>query len=173
MHAFFSRWFLGIETVISAVLTAIFVSWVVWGGGSGSVGHGLDSVRGVLYGTLATVAGALLGFVIATVSILVALVSSESPRMRFLRSSHAYPQIWAIFTSAMRWLAGATGVSLVALLLDHERPFVSDQWLDALRAAVLLITLVAVMRLGTAMWVLERLIALVNKPLGDYTAAEG
>ena len=41
------------------------------------------------------------------------------------------------------------------------------------RAAVLLVSLVATMRLGSSMWVLERLVTLVNKPLADYSAAEG
>ncbi len=170
---FLGRRFLGVETVISIAVTAVFIWWVLSGGGNASVDHGLETVRGPLYATVAAVAGALLGFVIATVSILVALVSSESPRMKFLRSSAAYPQIWTIFTSAIRWLAAATAVSLVALLLDHEKAVLSEQWIDMIRAAVLLVSLAATMRLGSAMWVLEKLVSLVNAPLPDYSAVEG
>jgi hypothetical protein len=173
MRNFVGRRFLGVETAVSVAITAGFIWWVLQGGGKDSVDHGLETVRGPLYGTLAAVAGALLGFVIATVSILVALVSSETPRMKFLRESAAYPQIWTIYTSAIRWLAAATAVSLVALLLDHEKAVISEQWTDALRAAVLLVSLAATMRLGSAMWVLEQLVTLVNAPLADYTAAEG
>lgn len=173
MRKFLGRRFLGVETAIAIVVTGAFVWWVLQGGGNASVDHGLATVRGPLYATVAAVAGALLGFVIATVSILVALVSSESPRMEFVRKSDAYPQIWRVFTSAIRWLAAATAVSLVALLLDHEDPVLSEQWIDAIRAALLLVSLAATMRLGSSMWVLERLVTLVNTPLPDYSAAEG
>ncbi len=93
--------------------------------------------------------------------------------MKFLRESAAYPRIWTIFTSAIRWLAVATAVSLVALLLDHEKAVISEQWIDALRATVLLVSLAATMRLGSAMWVLEQLVSLVNKPLADYDVHQG
>ena len=172
MRGLVSRRVLGLETAICVAIAAAFLAWVLLGGRA-TVDHGLDTVRGPLYGALAAVAGALLGFVIATVSILVGLVSVESERMAFLRSSAAYPQIWTTFTSAIRWLAAATGLSLVALLLDHETAVLSTPWIDALRALVLLVALAATMRLGSAMWVLERLVSLVNAPMGDYSAAQG
>jgi hypothetical protein len=173
MWGFFGKRYLGIETSISVLITAGFLLWVMAGSGRLPVDHGLATVRGPLYGTLAAVAGALLGFVIATVSILVGLESGESERMRFLRSSAAYGQIWTIFTSAIRWLAAATAVSLIALLLDHEQAILSEDWLLLLRACVLLVSLAATFRLGTALWVLERLVSVLKKPLADYTPAQG
>lgn len=157
------------ETALGIAVVLAFVTWTLRGG-EPAVVSGLSGVRGPLYGAIAAVAGALLGFVIATVAILIALVNTDNERMKFMRNAAAYPMIWTIFTSTIRWMGGATAVSLAALLLDHEQGVIPDPWVELLRALVVLTSVVASLRLLTAMWILERIVELVNKPLPDRPA---
>lgn len=164
------RHVLVIQTVVGIVLAVGFFAWVWRYGGQGPVDKGLESVRGALYGAVAAVAGALLGFIIATLTILVGLVNTDSPRMEYVRRAPSSQQIWLIFTSTIKWLAAATAVGIVALLLDHEKGVIPDGVVQGLRAVVLGVGLIAAARLLLAMWVLEQVVKLANKPLTDHPA---
>jgi hypothetical protein len=73
----------------------------------------LDSQRGTVYGTLASIFGSLLGFVITTVSIVIAFATHE--RLAIVRASEHYPTLWKVFMSSIRVLGIATVVAFLGL----------------------------------------------------------
>lgn len=104
-----------------------------------------------LYGALAAVFGSLLGFTIAAVSIIIAV--SGDDRLAVLRGSDRYPDLWKTFFSAIRWLGGATLIAFAGLLWETVL-------VAALASFAILIT---VFRISRCIWVLERIVAILNQ----------
>src|SRR2546428_8058057 len=63
----------------------------------------LTGAEASIYGTLATIFGSLLGFILTSISIIISL--GDSPRLAVIRQSGSNQQLWKIFTSATKWLA--------------------------------------------------------------------
>lgn len=154
-----SRHFLVVEAAIAAVVPSGFAAWVEWTHNYGAINDVLSGSRGAVYGTLASVFGALLGFVITTLS----LVAGFTSRLAPLRTSKYYDQLWEIFTSSTWTLGIATVVSVLALLLDRDA--------HQLRWVVYLVswqTLLGVVRVFRCVWILEKVVLLVaHAPLEE------
>jgi hypothetical protein len=118
----------------------------------------LTGAEGSIYGTLATIFGSLLGFVITSVSIIVSL--GDSPRLAVIRESRSNQQLWKIFTSATKWLGVATGISLTGLMLNRDGP---PEFI--ILVLCLWSSLLAVLRLVRCIWALENVVKIVAKPL--------
>jgi hypothetical protein len=153
---FWNRYFLPIDLILSAAIVGGLVTWDQHYGGAPYVDGLLASNRGPVYSALTSVCGALLGFVLATLTILLGFAPSET--FRQLRKSPHYPTLWSTYTSAIRWLAGATIVAFVALIADRDTSFCRP----ALYVAVA-VTLVAGFRLARSVWILEKVVDLVAK----------
>jgi len=74
------------------------------------------ALRGQLYGSLAATSGALLGFVLAALAILVALPSGE--RIRVLRSHHSWTNVPGSYFRAAGGLLGALIICTLGIPLD-------------------------------------------------------
>lgn len=135
------------------ILTAAFIWWAIRCGGFELIEAVLGRNRPQVYGTLATIFGSLLGFIIVAVSVVKTTVQSE--RFQALRAGRAYEQLWKVYFSSIRALATATVVSLVALIFD--RPGNPERWLVV---AVFGLGLYAAVRLARAVWALERVVKL-------------
>ena len=160
MPDFWERRFLRFELVACAVFAGGFVAWAERFGGLPMVATLLEGNRGAVYGTLASILGALLGFAITTVSIVIAF-STERSLMR-LRASNQYSTLWNVLTSTIRWLGFATVASLFALILDRDRaPEPGALYLCVFAVAV------AVARLARTAWVLENVIRIVIRQTGS------
>lgn len=72
-----------------------------------------------VYAAAAGLAGSLLGFVLAAVSVLLAVV--PSPRLRVLRKSSHTDELWNVNLSAIKWCGASCIGSLLALLLTEPR----------------------------------------------------
>jgi hypothetical protein len=109
------------------------------------------------YGAMASIAGALLGFSIAAVSILIGLLSA--PRFVALRESPSYQDLWSAFHFSSRALAFATLACLVGLLVPSKGG-----------AAVLVLalsiygTLAATIALVRSIWIFEKVVNISAKP---------
>jgi hypothetical protein len=117
----------------------------------------LHDNRGAVYGTLASVFGALLGFVITTLSIVLGFASHE--RMELLKETRHYKTLWDVFTSATWSLAISTAVPVFALMLDREThplrwPAYFVVWASLLGAA----------RVYRCVWVIEKIVRIVTGP---------
>ncbi len=148
------RHFLGMEFGVSILIWLAFAFWTTKLGGLQVVNATLQNNRSAVYGTIATVAGSLLGFAITAVSIILIYTQSESEHMRILRGSKHYPTLWRVFIAAIRSLGLVTGVGLVGLVVDR----------DAAPNALVLNLFVwsvslAVLRLMRCLWALENMIS--------------
>ena len=112
--------------------------------------------RSAFYGTLASIAGSLLGFVITAVSILLAFDSA--PSLKLLRDSNHYATLWSTYKSGIRAMALATVVSVAALVLDRD-----DSPSRVSLYLVVASTFFAIARLTRCLWILEKVIDIVTR----------
>ncbi len=150
------RHFLIVEGGLAVLLTLVFATWFWHFEGKASVFLLLQSNRAALYGTIASIFGSLLGFVITATSVVLGLSGSES--LSVVRESAQYPMLWRTFSATIRALAGATLVALLCLLVDRDDAPVP--WLVVL--LVLAVTF-SMLRIARTIWVLEHIIVLVTK----------
>ena len=150
------RHFLIVEGGLAVFLTVVFTVWFFRFGGTITVFALLQNNRGTLYGTIASIFGSLLGFVITTTSVVLGFAVSEN--LSVVRESAQYPMLWRTFSAAIWALAGATLVALLCLLVDRDAAPVP--WLVVL--LVLAVTL-STLRIARTIWVLEHIIVLVTK----------
>jgi hypothetical protein len=160
MRTYYQRHFLGAELVVCIILTGVLVAWIEVGHGRHVVDAWLDADRGAFYGAVAAVDGALLGFVIATATIVLGFAPTD--RFEVLRGSVHYKTLWRVFTSTIRALGLATLATLAALLVDRD---------SAHNAPAMIVfagfQLLAIVRVARAVWVLENVIHVVTTPVQD------
>lgn len=154
--AFWRKHFLGVELVLAMVLTIAFGIWVRVAHETQLVNRLIGGQRSAVYGTLATLDGALLGFVIATTAIVLAFAPSD--QFEILRESVHYQTLWRTFTSTIRALALATAVAIVALLVDRDGN--TNTLLMVLCAGT---TVLAALRVWRSVWELEGTIKVVTR----------
>lgn len=110
--------------------------------------------RQVLYQTLAGISGALLGFAIAAIAILLTL--GRGRRIAFLRESRWVLQITGTFKGGIRSLALATVILVLAMVFDGTSQ-------TAWNLAVVFAMGFAVSRFSRMTWLLHRLVDLAYK----------
>lgn len=153
------RWwgqkFLLAERAAALVATGLLAIALLYDKPRALVTHILDDNRTAVYGALSSIFASLLGFTIAAVAIVLSFANSD--RLAFVRDSEHYPTIWETFKSCVRWLAIATAMSLVALIVDRNG-------LPMLPVALIVFyaTLVGVARVGRTIWILELLIGIIT-----------
>lgn len=149
--------FLKVELAIALLGTLALLVWCIRYDGFQVLEKLVNNNRGQIYGTLASICGSLLGFVIATLSVVLGF--SSSGRLHILKSSQYYRQLWAVFTSTIRVLGVATAAWLLALLVDRD-----DRPQLMVVALSLGITLLATFRLARSVWVLEKIVDILTAP---------
>jgi hypothetical protein len=112
--------FLWCEFALGVVATAVLIGWSELFGGSRHLDNFLTEHSETLYIVLAPIAAAMLGFILAAAAIVV--TSAPAKRMEVLRESPHYPELWASFRSALRFLGFTTIASLVGLVVSGETP---------------------------------------------------
>jgi amino acid transporter len=117
----------------------------------------LKDSRAQVYTALAAVFGSLLGFIITALSL--ALGFSQNDRMKLVRDSKHYGQMWDIFTKSIFALALTTGCALCGLVLDKDRK--PAHWIAYI---CMVATLLAISRVARCIWLLEKLVAIIKRP---------
>lgn len=145
---FWGKHFLGLELIVSIVLAAAFVAWCSRWGGAAQIDNALLLNRAAVYGALASVFGALLGFAITTFALLLGF--SGSPQMAEVREHSSYPLLWRVYKSTVRALSIATVFALAGLIADKDNP--PNR---IVMYAVAWAVLYSALRLARAVWVLE------------------
>ncbi len=154
---FWEKNFLQLELLVPVLITAGFITWGEFYSGREVMDALLEGNRSAVYGALAAIFGALLGFVITAVSIVLGYAASDE--LTLVRSSSHYVDLWKVYKAAMRSLAIATIAGLVGLIFDSEaRPTPILFYIN------ILTTTLAFLRLGRSIWVLENIINLVTLP---------
>src|SRR6266699_830958 len=147
--------FLAAEMGLSLIITICFAIWVECFGGALPLEQTLAGNRNAVYGTLASIFGSLLGFVITAVSIV--LGYSASDRLQIVRESKHYPILWKTFIAAIRCLGLATLVAMLGLPLDRDAS--GRRWILNL---CVFASLLAIARLARCVWILENVVRLVT-----------
>lgn len=147
--------FLSIELGIGIAGAAGLAVWGSFFDGDRIMEEVLSQNRGAIYGTIASLSGSMLGFVITTQAVI--LTFSSSGRLALLRESRHYPTLWHVFTSSIHALALATVLALLALFFDREwRP------VSALQYAVGGSMVLTALRIIRTVWILEQVIILLT-----------
>lgn len=157
-HGLRNRWranFLRAEFILAVVGGLATAGWGYWLGGFEVLDAILGRNRAEVYGSLATIFGSLLGFVVVAVSVV--LSAAQSDRMAVIRDSDQYDTLWDVFVGTIKSLAFATVVALLALIMD--RPDSPVRWIEVVGVFA---TLLAALRLWRSVWVLEKVIGLVT-----------
>lgn len=106
------------------------------------------------FGTIASLAGGLVGFTVTGVTIVSAL--SGEKRLRLLREDRPTKAIFAAFFSATRWLAGLALVSLAGMILRLPHHYYA-----VLAHVVFFMVFVCVARFTRLVWILHSLGGLI------------
>jgi hypothetical protein len=152
--------FIAAEGVLASGFAAAFAAWIEVSGRWELLEALLHENRGGVYGTLASVFGALLGFVITTLAIVLSF--SDHTRLQMLKETRHYRTLWKVFTTATWTLALSTIAPVVALLADREK--------HPLRWPAYLViwgSLLGIARVYRCVWVIERIVTIVTGPHGE------
>ena len=155
LKAVWQRRFLGLEAAAATAPALALIAFFGWFDGAAQIDELLQDQRGVFYRTLATVSGTLLGFSLASASLVLTFVSSD--RLALLRRSAHYGSLWKVFFQCIRSLGLLTVLSLAAIVIDRDEE--SFVWI--LVPMVGLVTFVS-LRLLRVIWILEQIVRLVS-----------
>jgi hypothetical protein len=150
------HWLLA-QVVAAAIATAAVFALVGSGATGTRLGDWLSNDRAALYGTVAALAGSLLGFVLAAATII--LTIAGSPRLARVTGSNQYVALWSMFLMATKGLGALTLWSLAALVLDRDSSPV-----PLMTYGLLFLSVIAALQIGTCVWILERVTRLMTKP---------
>lgn len=151
MKKFYRVHFLGVELLLTLILLSVFIYLTANHIGFDVVQNSLKGTRTTLYGTLAAVAGAMLGFVITGLSVL--LTTNNNEQMERLRKSKHYKTIFVIFFSTSKYLGLLLITSLISLVMDKDdSPFI------VLTLISISLSVIVGVRLLRCIWVLEKIV---------------
>lgn len=111
---YFGRWLFTADLSFGLALTA--GSFYAFRGAASCIADLLDKDGTALYGAFLAALTALLGFAIASVSIIAGLIGNE-PFFELRQDEH-YEDFWATFSWSIRFLGVAVLVSLAAIFLN-------------------------------------------------------
>jgi hypothetical protein len=149
---------------IVGVLLLAFVAWCYVDDCALIDAH-LHGNRGPIYSAVAGVAGALLGFVMAAVAIL--LPYANDGKLEFLQGSpegkQVFRDLWGTFQSALSCLGVTTLVSLIALVVDHDGEVRLPAHVGHVAAVITLaLVLMSILRVGRCVWTLGKMLERVT-----------
>jgi hypothetical protein len=136
---------------------------IVWAVGSGRkdglyFGHLPAGTRSSIYVTVAGIAGALLGFFIATVAILLGLLDTERPRLKLSLAGGRAAQIQPVFFAAIRISAVAIPAMIILLVVDTKT--YASGWMEA---TVVIVMVVASIRSARLIWLIRKLVLIATR----------
>jgi hypothetical protein len=156
LRNWYNRNFIIIEFLEGVAITLLFVLWVENIAGRETMFNWLFGIRKELYATIASVSGALLGFIITSVSIVIVFTQSE--RLELLRKSKHYPTLYRVFTVAIKYLGFTALMALMCLLVDKDSH--PQSWAVYL---VVLGSVLSIVGIARCVWVLENMISVATK----------
>jgi multisubunit Na+/H+ antiporter MnhC subunit len=155
MIAWWRRHFMLAEAALALILTTAFALWVEIGSGDVEVTDLLNGNRQQVYTAIASITGALLGFVLTAISIVLGFSSFK--QMTVVRQSPHYRTLYDVYLQATWFLAAATLVSLAGLIFDRD--LTPAHWLMYL---TVLFGSLATIRVARCVWILEQVVKLVT-----------
>ncbi len=154
--------FLFCEWLIAALIAIVIIFILNHVCGSEDVIKFLNGSRQQLYAMLASISGTILGFIIATVSILMGLL--QLPKLKLVRISQHHRTVYAILFSTIRYLSYFTIWAIVAFIFDKDTA--PKIWLTYIGVWLLIIVSI---RFYRCLWVIQKT---VNIAAGNSGAKE-
>ena len=158
MMMFWKRNFHWLEPLVVALLAAVASAWVEQSRYACKIEELIHGNRAPIYGALASVFGALLGFVLTAVSIILGF--SSLPQLTIVRESKHYPMLYRAFILTTWVLGAACLAALLALIFDRDE-YPRRFWFYA-AATTGLAASVCVVR---SVWLLEQIVLIACQPL--------
>jgi hypothetical protein len=146
----YKKYFLVIDFIFCLLITFSLIVWSKYFNGFFVISNLLENNRANIYGTLATIFGTLLGFVITGLSIVVGY--STDQKLKLIRDSASYKQLWNTFLSTIKILAISTIMCIVALVWDNDQT--PNEYILYI---MFFFTLLSALRMWKIVWVLEEL----------------
>ena len=142
-----------ITSIVAVLLAAIVMECIL---DSSPLMSLINGIRQSFYSVIASVAGSLLGFTIAAISIAIAFM--QSPRLDLVKKSQHYPMIYKTYLAAIKYLAFTTAVAIICLLV--ERGTAPKIWLTYACFWGVVVSALALLR---SVWILEKIIGIITK----------
>lgn len=145
--------------LVAALLVAYFLSTNIHGFAASMT----QGARTALYATLAGISGALLGFVLAALAVLVTLPTGD--RIQALRTHPKWPRVPSAYVRASLALLAAVVICTFGIVLDAGPS--ARQGYEAVTVAIVSFALVRVL---ASVVVLDQILSVASAPPGSATA---
>ena len=119
----------------------------------------LNGSHQTLYATIASIGGSLLGFILTAVSIVI--VFGQLPKLRILRQSQQYANVFRVFFQAVNWLAFTTIWALIGLLVDRDSAPSMP-----VTSIMLFLAVLSAFRVYRCIWVMRAITEIASRPPG-------
>lgn len=139
--------FLAYELLGAILVGLVIAAWIEFCLGRQEINSTLEGNWVTVYATIAGISGALLGFNITTLSILLTLIDGEG--FKPVRENRNYDQLFTIFTNGMLWLGSTVILAVAGMLIDNSVD--RNSWLFY---AAIVSGLMATARVAREVWVL-------------------
>lgn len=151
---FYKRHFMDVELVI-VIIIAIFVLYLLPSIlAPTTIDQWVSSIKTNLYPVVATISGALLGFVITGVSVIIAF--SESDKLRLLKKAKKTSKsLFDVYFRTIYYLAATTIIAILGIVIDQH----STLWFFLL----VLLSFISLQGLYRCVWILENLVQIIHK----------
>ncbi len=156
VQAFLEKHVLPAEVSASVIATALAFAWLGSGAPHTPLHDLLATDRATLYGTVAAIAGSLLGFVLAAATIILTIAGSR--RLARVTGSNQYGAMWGMFLMATKGLGAVTLWALAALVVDRD-----SSPAPVMFYGLILLSVVAVLQVWTCVWILDQVTRLLVK----------
>lgn len=150
---YYKRHFLNVELGIATILTILILLVIIKELPPFTLDTWVLSIKYNLYPVIATISGALLGFVITGVSVIIAF--TESDKFRLLRKTTTYKKLFEVYFRTIYYLAGTTLISAIGIVITNYSTF----WFYLLVWSAI----ISAFGLYRCIWILENLVEILTK----------
>jgi hypothetical protein len=150
---------------VGGVLLAGFLVWALRTGGHARAATLPAGTRSAVYISAAATAGALLGFIITALSVLLALPSGR--RLDFLRGSKAWRKFPSVFVRTAWTLGAATIAFTTAIVIDDDKTPST-----VMEAMAIVVAAFTILRVAASVLLLGRLVRYSLEDRGQIGAVD-
>lgn len=174
MKLFWDNWdkhFLVYELRLVVFLEVGMLIWAMRYHGLTHIDALLDGNRVPIYTAAASIFGALFGFVITALSVVISV--ADNPGIALLRKTRHYQDLWDVFTSSIKVLSLTTIASIAGLVLDRDASVGHNYHpISYVFYVFVFFTMLSIARLSRCVWALKNLVNAIAEAQRRKTAIE-
>jgi hypothetical protein len=153
IYTIYKRHFIKLEFIISILITILLFFIIKYFWSPEDVRNWISQNKRDIYPLISTISGALLGFIITGVSIILAF--SESEELKLLKQSKQYKTIFEIYFSTIKFLAITTIIPIVGIVINNK-------WMILLFYLFLWSLIISSLRIWRCLWILENIVEIIQ-----------